>query len=310
MHYYFSVLDLPQEFGCQKIYQETKNIKVDIKANGGYVVAPPTSMKIQENGNGAEVVEYQWVCEKETGYGRPFLELSFAELQKMVVELKQRLGMVEQKEEKKELPTGKIDLEKFKFLLKKHYEKGKRQNLCIFAAGFLLKSGMPKEEVVQFFEHFVTEVNDEEPKMRLAGVKHTVVDFETDPENIKGITGLIEKGIPEEEIQKCFKNKEKEIQGKTHPFFVINKDVYTIAGKNHSLKWVGPYFDVTAKVFHKGVLQYLLKPVDRDEILVDPRDIKSIAGALGKLPRVINSKEFAEFFDVQCEKAQTKKLCG
>ncbi len=312
IHYYFTVLDLPSEFGCQKIYQE--NIRIDIKSNGGYVVAPPTVMEIQ-NGDGMQTVEYQWMegGTGETGYARPFQEMSFAELQKIIADIKQKLGLgIEEEKEKPVLPelelAGRVDLEKLKKLLIKHWHEGKRQDICMALAGFLAKKGIDIDTAISLVSEIAFATKDKELSMRIAAVRKTYEKYQAN-EDVLGISGLIEKGIPEEEILECcIVNEEKEIQGKTQLFFRVNKDVYTITGKNPALKWIGPYFDVTAKVFHKGNLLYLLKPVDRDEVLIDPRDIKSLAGALGVLPRVVNSKEIAEFFDVQAEKAKAKKF--
>ncbi|MEM4238862.1 MAG: bifunctional DNA primase/polymerase, partial [Nitrososphaerota archaeon] len=66
IHYYFIVDDLPQEFGSQKIYKD--NIKIDLKANGGYVVAPPSVV----DGH-----EYVWGRENGDGSAQEVLELSF-----------------------------------------------------------------------------------------------------------------------------------------------------------------------------------------------------------------------------------------
>lgn len=137
--------------------------------------------------------------------------------------------------------------------------------------------------------------------MRMAGIKHTLIDFEAGLK-IKGISGLLELGVPEEEIKKCIAN-EKEIHGKSQLFFIQNGDVFTI--KKTGTKWVCPYFEVVSKIEKDNSFIYLIKTGNK-EILVDQSDNKSLAKALGTLTKVVGSAEFAEFFAVQSEKAVTK----
>lgn len=60
--------------------------------------------------------------------------------------------------------TGTVNLKQFKELLLNYYVKGNRQNLCIYAAGFLLHHNIDKDTVTQFFEEFLDEVDDNEKK--------------------------------------------------------------------------------------------------------------------------------------------------
>ncbi len=163
-HYYFYVSDF-ENIQSQKIY--TENIKIDIKAEGGYVLAPPSNV----NGH-----EYYWLDLKEK---EPFFTLSTQQVFDLIKNIKDKLGIleiheqlletnsetkIESKKQKGFFDFVKLNIDSFKEVLKKHYTQGNRQNLCIYAAGFLLKQGFSKEEILQFFETFLEEVEDEEKK--------------------------------------------------------------------------------------------------------------------------------------------------
>ncbi len=258
IHYYFYIYDYISEISTQKIYKD--NIRIDIKADGSYVVAPPSKV----NGH-----EYYWLNlmqDKDTPFVAKLQKEEFLSLLKAI---KEKLEIKEDTLLPSSLPTKtkpkeqkdsffdfvKLDLNLLASLLKKHYAKGNRQNICIFAAGLLLKEGFSEEEILQFFEDFLDEVADEEKNMRLAGVRHTISDFRKGL-SIKGKSGLLESGISEEEILKCYE-KFKKIE---HLLYVVRGDelFYLVQKKKETIRvLVGPYIEVLDVYFDEDQKKYV-----------------------------------------------------
>lgn len=111
----------------------------------------------------------------------------------------------------KEQTHRKINIEKLKKIIKKHYKHGDRQNICIYTAGLLAKSGVDVDTAIAIISEIASDCKDGELKMRVAGVRHTYQDFEQDQE-IKGFSGLVECGIDKTELNSVFDDKEKEIK--------------------------------------------------------------------------------------------------
>jgi putative DNA primase/helicase len=219
VHYYFSVYDLPTDFGCQKIYHD--RYKVDIKANGGYVVAPPTSL-----GTNGDRTTYEWLAE-DTGYVRPFLTLSFQELQGLLTEIKLKAGG-----EKKPAPApkkqvfgdGNVDLERLKEVILSGYTVGHRQDICMYLAGMLRKAGVDVDAAIDFVTDVCIAAQDEEKKTRIAAVRKT---FESKKESVKGLSGLVELGYEKNEILSCFR-KPAEIQQGSKKSVTIEDIAYVL----------------------------------------------------------------------------------
>lgn len=121
-------------------------------------------------------------------------------------------GNGKEQRKEKEQTHRKINIEKLKKIIKKHYKHGDRQNICIFAAGLLAKSGVDIDTAIAIISEIANDCKDTELKMRVAGVRHTYQDYERG-QKIKGLSGLVECGIDETELNSVFDDKEeKEIK--------------------------------------------------------------------------------------------------
>ncbi|GLI53351.1 VapE domain-containing protein [Thermodesulfovibrio yellowstonii] len=206
IHYYFHVLNIPLNFGGQKIY--TDRIKIDIKANNGYVVAPPSQI---------DGFQYHWVGINGDNKLKPKMKkLSFEEFTKILQKIRIELGLEQEQEyvdEKAESEKIKkildVDLKKLSQIIKRYYREGNRQNIAIYTAGLLGKIGFDLDAALGFITKIANECGDTEIKMRIAGVRHTFQKLES-RQPVKGITGLIEVGISEEELKKAFISIEPE----------------------------------------------------------------------------------------------------
>lgn len=118
-------------------------------------------------------------------------------------------GNGKEQRKEKEQTHRKINIEKLKKIIKKHYRHGDRQNICVYTAGLLAKSGIDLDTAIAIVSEIATECRDGETKMRIAGVRHTYQDYERG-QKIKGLSGLVECGINENELNSVFDDKEEE----------------------------------------------------------------------------------------------------
>jgi hypothetical protein len=220
---------------------------------------------------------------------------------------KQQQEEREQRQHEEKIKQGKINLEKLKELLKKHYIPGQRQNLCIFGAGFLLKQGLKPEQVLQFFEEFVSEMGDEELKDRIRGVKHTITDFEYDERSVKGYQGLLELGITEEEIKECIQSVDEEknilleelgkyvnVQG-----LLFKKKVYTTKeGEKEILQGpFGPYFKIVSRIIdEERNVSYEISSQGDTFVIKNIKDIEEIQSKTGFA--IISNTEFMKWLNL------------
>lgn len=182
LHLYFKYPN--PEKGLVQTVSGFQGKKIDIRANGGFVIAPPS---VHQSG-----VQYTWLVEPNENIP----ELPDIFLQK----------------EKEQLQTQKVNiLEQIKERIKPHWQEGQRQELCIYITGTLLKAGFKEEEVTNLIIDIMQETGDTELKMRLAGIKETIKKHEN-KEPVKGITGLLELGVDIKDLLIKTKTKNTDIE--------------------------------------------------------------------------------------------------
>ncbi len=279
-HYYFYISDIPEDFGSQKIYKDP--IRIDIKANGGYVVAPPSIV----DGH-----TYEWI-------GDDIKEITFEELLRILNEIKEKLEIdKKQKEIKTEVEEegeAKIDLEKLKEVVKKHYTEGRRQDICLYLAGWLRKKGINKEEVEKFITELCFDCSDKDIKQRLSAVTET---FEKTIEELKGFSGLIEI-IPERELKQCIKNGDDEYIYLFDNFFEKDNILYEIIEKNKGAikSMVGPYLHIKTKYINdNNEVEYEVEFKNKTFAIKEIQDIEQIRKKTGIA--IIREKKFLEYMN-------------
>lgn len=296
MHYYFSVPDLPDSFSCQKIYFE--NIRIDVKANGGYVVAPPSVI----DGH-----EYVWIEQNGTGYSRPFLTLSFSELQALIEKIKSKLNIETKKEEHKTEVNSKtetIDIEQLKKIILTRYEEGHRQDIIMYMSGWLRKEGVSKDTVEKIVTDICFESGDREVKMRLAAVEQA---WKKEPDELKGISGLTELGYLEQDLRDCLSSKKSKLESLGNNFFKDGIFVYFVKETKHGtvFEMIGPWFTLKSKLFDGSNILYEIECHGRTEIMKEIKDLETIRRLTGKA--IINEKRFLEWLNYETVKEIPKK---
>lgn len=295
MHYYFSVPDLPDSFSCQKIYFE--NIRIDVKANGGYVVAPPSVI----DGH-----EYVWIEQNGTGYSRPFLTLSFGELQTLIEKIKSKLNIDEKTEHKKEPShtTTEVDIEKLKKTILTRYEEGHRQDVIMYLTGWLRKEGISRETVEQIVTDLCFEAGDRDVRQRLSAVEQA---WRKDTSELKGISGLTDLGYSELDLKNCLSSKKSKLEPLGNSFCTDGIFVYFVKETKHGtvLEMIGPWFTLKSKLFDGSNILYEIEYHGRTEIMKEIKDLETIRKITGKA--IINEKKFLEFLNYETVKEIPKK---
>lgn len=298
LHYYFTVDNLPHDFGNQKIYKG--NVRIDIKANGGYVVAPPSVV----DGH-----EYVWIEKNGTGYSRPFLILSFTELQSLLEKIKLQLGIIANAEPSKKENTHttgiEINSERLKKIIFKKYEEGHRQDVIMYMSGWLRKEGISKDTVEKIVTDICFESGDREVKMRLAAVEQA---WKIEPEQLKGLSGLVELGYSEEEIKSCLEKEKTILEPLGNGFCTDGIFVYFVKETKHGtvFEMIGPYFVLKSKIHHEANILYEIEHDGKTEIMKEIKDLETIRKTTGKA--IINEKRFLEWLNYETTKEIPKKF--
>lgn len=285
-HYYFLVYDIPDDYSTQKIYRE--NIRIDVKANGGYVVAPPSII----DGH-----VYKWIGSDNGGGIHKAVELNFSELMYLLDKIKKKLFP---EADKPHTGQGKssvnIDYKKLKKLILKKYEEGKRQDIILYLSGWLKKLGEPKEKVDELVVDICLAANDRDVIQRLSAVTNT---FNKD-DDLKGISGLISCGFSSDELNKVIKEN-KDHNGS--PYIELDGIVYV--SKNNNLKMLGPAVTISAVVDDGNHKAYEVSYRNGSEIIKDITDLTTIQKFTGIA--VVREKDFLEFLNLQAIKCNTYK---
>ncbi|MEM2592229.1 MAG: bifunctional DNA primase/polymerase [Thermofilaceae archaeon] len=190
VHFYYTVEDLPESFGCRRIISHELGIELDVKANGGLVTAPPSVVK-HEDGS---TVEYVFEGD-EGGVGRPFAVLGFLEF-KQKLEALQAEVLPAPHEEEEELPqlSGADAIkavERIVEVVKRHYVEGQRQNLCLALCGLMRKLGVEEQVASEVIERLASEQGDRDLKQRLSAVKNTYAKPLSEVAGLKFLKELI-----------------------------------------------------------------------------------------------------------------------
>jgi hypothetical protein len=151
---------------------------VDIKAEGGYVVAPPS---LHPSGK-----QYRFL--NAGGVYDSIAEISFEDFQKLLnllkpveVEKEEKKKEVEETEVKKPSKIKKLsdkDIEEIIKIIKSYYVSGHRQNLCLHLAGCLARLGVHPESVARIVYQLQKEAlergDSKDPiEQRLATISYT-----------------------------------------------------------------------------------------------------------------------------------------
>jgi len=181
---------------------------LDIKAEGGYVVAPPS---IHPSGK-----RYEFIKVGNDVYGPPDIRepitLSEREWNELLSLLEVKSDVKKEKIRKTVRRLNDDQIRRIVELIKPYYVKTHRNNIVYPLIGLLVKAGIDYESTRRVVELLVVETNDEESEQRFY-----LVDYhygkradEIGIERLKGISGvreelenvLREKGLPEDEIIK------------------------------------------------------------------------------------------------------------
>jgi len=208
IHVYFRVKMDPLNFAA-KFRTAPRFIEgVDIKAEGGYVVAPPS---IHPNGK-----QYRF----RTSDVEKVAEIDEKTLNALLNSLKPESQFVEKEiTEKRFEPKGEIrelsdaQILEVKDTIIKVYKEGYRQHVALFLAGWLAKARISPVSATKIIKILHEETGDSDPfKTRLSAVvysyKKAGIDLEPYAEQIEAIAGIKPYGL-EHEIN------EDEIKGKS-----------------------------------------------------------------------------------------------
>jgi len=208
IHVYFRVNVSPEEF--TKLFRTRVRFTegVDVKSEGGYVVAPPS---IHPNGKCYEFrTPYNDIVELDV---KTFNELigSLKPLEPRGVEEVKEEVRVEPLQELRELSDSQ--LLKLKELLKDAYVPGQRQLLVLYLSGWLAKAKISPTSAVKLIKTLYEETSDNDPlKIRLSAVVYSYkkmgIDVDKYANEIETLTGIKPYGF-EREIS------EEEVKGKT-----------------------------------------------------------------------------------------------
>lgn len=287
-HYYFYITDgMPDTFGTQKIYKN--NIKIDVKANGGYVVAPPSIV----DGH-----TYEWQDDD-------IKEITFEKFADLIKQIKEKLEIDKEQKEIETQKTGKIDFEKLKGIILRQYTEGKRQDLCMYLAGWLRKEGFSQDEVEQLITDICISVGDRDIKQRLSAVEHTFK--EEDLSQLKGLSGFEELGFTREELYSAIGKENDDYEPLGEGFYEKEGLLFygEKAGKKKIYKMLGPKIEIKAKVYDGSDIAYEVGFGDRVDYLKEVKDLEKIRRLTGLA--VVKESKYLEWLNYEILKCTQRK---
>lgn len=301
IHFYFTVLGLPKDFGTEKIYKG--KIRIDVKASGGYVVAPPSVV----GGH-----EYRWIQFNNCGVNtccRPFLTLQFGEFLTLINKLKRILygnrgedttGNTGSYEKRRTL-----NAERLKRLILPRYTQGHRQDICLYLAGWLRKEGFCKEYVEQLIREICIASKDSEVKQRLSAVKNTYK--EKNLWQLKGLSGLRALGFPLDELLDVITETFEGYEPLGNGYF--QKDGIVYLSKKHGkitvYEMVGPRIEIKARLLDGPEVGYEIWFGGKMDHLKEVKDLEKVRKFTGLA--VVRETKYLEWLNYEILKCTEKK---
>ena len=157
--------------------------KIDIKGEGGYVVAPPS---VHPSG---AIYRFE-IGPEDTASPQKITESEYRELLSLLEGKEKSAGQEKKKARRKKKSIAK----KITEILSSYYEEGRRDEIVFYLSGALKKADFSYEETKEIIEHLVTEKMDEEATHRLYVVKRTygLAGSPPNEDELKGLSGLKE----------------------------------------------------------------------------------------------------------------------
>lgn len=291
-HFYFLKSD-PFIARTEKIYQDEKNIRIDIKADNSYVVAPPS-----------RIDSHVYTFERDLSQIKT---LTLSEYGKLVQTIKDKLNLpTERKKEatKDTLKGKKIDLNKLKEILKKRYSKGVRQDIVLYTSALLRKNNVDKETCEKFIAELCFEMHDTDIKQRLSAVDAT---YEKDKTELKGVSGLIELGFGQMELNLVF-GDDDDYEHVFDEFYMKDNILFERIEKQKN----GTYIMIAPAVFINAILNntdgFIEYEIRYRNKIFKTKSIKDIAEIEGRTGiAVVREKKFLEYLNKQAIKCKNEK---
>jgi hypothetical protein len=186
-HIYLRVRMDPSEFRERMRTKVRLAEGVDVKAEGGYVVAPPS---LHPSGK-----QYRFI--NVGGVNDPIAEVSYEDFQKVLSLLKpveaEEKGRVVEEEIRRVLKLKKLSdvvVEEIIKILRPYYVSGHRQNLCLHLSGCLARLGVHPESVAKIVYQLQKEAlekgESKDPiEQRLSAISYTYQKLNVWNDNVK-----------------------------------------------------------------------------------------------------------------------------
>ena len=213
---------------------------------------------------------------------------------------------LEQTEEREEAHEGHeehtqvaVDWDRLLQIVLDHYVEGRRQDIVFSLAGWLRKKGIPEAEIKKFVERLIQAAGDTETKKRNQAVEYTYREKEV--EALLGWQGLIQAGLPPEELESCIST------GWPGEGYCVRQGILYRETKNGGLEMLGPAIRITAQLVQvdTGTVQYELEYRKKRFTIDRITDTETIQRATGIA--VTSEKRFKEWLNLQVAGGQLRK---